>query len=351
MTQTNPRPRTNTQARTAAPANDNPQGISDAIEKAINECGIRNIAKLPAVMKAIRLAQGMKAIRQALSDDFVLANFMPLQGTTLGFLTDLDRKGGYPLAVVRDCIVEAMMRGFNPVGNEFNIIASRFYGTKAGFERQVSEFPGLTDLNLQPGVPQNFAGGALVPYLASWILDGQRMNLDCQLREGIDTRIPVKVNDGMGADAIIGKATRKMLFRIFQRLNGSAFGVVDGEIGDGDAILTTGVPAPVTVVHPKGALDTIVNAAKAQKARQSERPPAPPLAQLRAIDVHTVLIEADKEWEGEDRLPIVAAWTQDQMRDAVAWAAAFINVDHVDDADLPPRPDFTVLGRIVGEEG
>ena len=221
------------------------------IEKAINECGVQAISKLPAFIQAVQMARGISAMRQALSEQLVQSVIMPLQGSPLGFLTDKDKDGGYGALVVRDCAIDGMLRGFRIVGNEMNIISGRFYGTKAGYSRLVAEYPGLTDLVLQPGVPQIVGDkGALVPYVATWRLAGKEMMIRCiQEKDGTDMRIPVKVNSGMGSDAVIGKAERKMMFRIYQRVNGSTFGAVDGEIGD-EPITTTGEAAPSPV--PEG---------------------------------------------------------------------------------------------------
>ena len=232
------------------------QKVSQAIELAIGECGVEAISNLPTFIRAVKMASGISALRAALTDQFVVSTLMPLQGSKLGFLTDKDKDGGYGMAVVRDVAIEAMLRGFSIVGNEFNIIAGGFYGAKAGWERKVGEYPGLTDLVLQPGVPQGVGDkGSLVPYVASWRLDGKEMTLRCvQEKDGADLRIPIRVNAGMGADAVIGKATRKVLFRIYQRINGSTFGAVDGEVGD-DAITTTGESVPTSAPVPEGTPD------------------------------------------------------------------------------------------------
>lgn len=250
------------------------QKAAQDIEKAVNECGIQSIRQLPAFLQAVQMANGISAMRAALTEQLVQTVIMPLQGSPLGFLTDKDSTGGYGALVVRDCAIDAMLRGFRVVGNEMNIISGRFYGTKAGYERLVAEFPGLTDLQLQPGVPQNVGDkGALVPFVASWRLNGKEMSLRCiQEKDGTDLRIPIKVNGGMGSDAVLGKATRKILFRIYQRINGSTFGAVDGEIDD--AINTTGEPAPSPV--PEGTPDgrRISLSRKPNGAKPSDPPPA-----------------------------------------------------------------------------
>ena len=179
--------------------------------------------------RTMTLAESMAMMRANFRGD-ILERVKGLNGTALGFLTD-SRDKPYPDNVIRDCVIEAMLRGAQPIGNEFNIIAGRCYLTKAYFERQLRSFPGLTELRLTEGVPQAAQqhGGALVPYRATWKLNGQPDSLVCaELPEG-DTRIAVRVNSGMGVDAILGKAKRKILARIFARVTGSDWVDVDSD--------------------------------------------------------------------------------------------------------------------------
>jgi hypothetical protein len=208
------------------------------IENVLNKCNVMALREMKTLMQAVTLAHGVTQLRRLLSDDIMKSIFMPLQGTPLGFVTDKDKEGGYPISVVRDCLVEGMIHGLHPIGNEWNIIAGRCYAAKNGYARLVAEFPGLTDLCLVPGVPAA-AGekGALVPFRATWRLNGKTMEL---LRQAVkmpdgsinDTRVAVKVNAGMGADAIIGKATRKILKAIYDQITGSKLTLSEGEVLD-----------------------------------------------------------------------------------------------------------------------
>ena len=221
------------------------QKASDAIESAVRECGIIALKDQPAFLRATRTAYGIKTIKAALTDQFMQEYIMPLQNSALGFLTD-KQDGGYPLPVVRECLCEALLRGFQPASNEFNIISGRFYGAKNGFDRIVREYPGLRNLRFELAVPHLVADkGALVAAIATWTLDGQPQELRCEAPRDatqIDTRIPVRVNAGMGPDAILGKAERKLLARIYKRISGA------GDVVEADAseITTTAesLPAP-----------------------------------------------------------------------------------------------------------
>jgi hypothetical protein len=220
------------------------QRSSESIEATVRECGVAAVRNQPPFMQAVRMAYGIKTIREALPDPFVRDNFMPLQNSPLGFLTDA--KEGYDINTVRDVICEALLRGVMPVNNEFNIISGRLYIAKNGFERLVREFPGVQDLSYELGVPQ-LAGdkGALVTCVAKWFHEGVQDELVCADKTkdgGIDSRIPVKVNGGMGADGILGKATRKMFARIYAKLIGSSADLA--EENDEAVLVNAALPSP-----------------------------------------------------------------------------------------------------------
>jgi hypothetical protein len=367
---------------------------SESIEAAIQGCGIANIADLSHVKQAVRLAQGLRALRAALSDDFVREVLLPLQGTKLGFLTDKDRNEdgspgpGYPIAVVRDCSTVALIHGFNIVGNEFNIIANGFYGTQAGFDRKVREFPGLSHFVEQRGVPvMHQEKGALVPYVVSWRLHGKPMSIEFVLtKDGdatLDTRIPVTVNRRMGVDAILGKARRKMLFSVYQRLTGWTLGIGEGEVGDAEAFVTTGesvAGSPSGSVVPAGAPEgrrvKIGGAATKPAAARAPAPEASPAASspagavvppdappkastdepaaaLPPVDVqalHAALGEVDNDWKDPSLLATVEAWNEPQRRAAFDWAMLLIMNTGSMEQQLA-RPAHTKLSREPGEEG
>lgn len=229
------------------------------IEEAIAKCNAKALAVMPALTQAVTLATGIQQLRSAMSDQVVQSVFMPLQGTALGFVTDKDSSGGYPASVIRDCMIEAMLKGLRPINNEINIIAGRCYAAKNGLERLVKEWPGLTDLHLVPGVPQIVGEkGALVSMRATWRLDGKQMELvrDVEKRaDGTtgDTRIVIRVNNGMGADAIIGKAMRKTFKAILEMISGSSMSFDDGDVIEtrGETIVE-GTPPPVVPAEQEG---------------------------------------------------------------------------------------------------
>ena len=234
------------------PKTDMVKAIDDAttqINEALAKCNATALAQLPALKQAVTLAAGVQHLRKALTDEIMDKVFMPLQGSPLGFVTDKDKDGGYSREIVRECVLEAMIKGAQPVNNEFNIIASRCYIAKNGVKRMVQSWPGLSGLAVTPGVPV-MAGdkGAVIAMRATWLLNGKHMELyrgATKDKDGVveDNRICVRVNGGMGPDAIIGKAERKLYKAIYELLTNGALTIDDD---DNDAINTTGEDVPAS---------------------------------------------------------------------------------------------------------
>jgi hypothetical protein len=175
--------------------------------------------------KAINAANAMKSLRAVLSDE-VMQPIMELQGTSIGFRTDKDSANGYAAPIVRDALIEAVLRGVQPAGNQFNIIAGRCYITKEGFQYLLKTLPGFSDLKPMLGIPISKPGGAIVKCSATWKMHGKA--------DHIEAEIPIKVNNGMGSDAILGKATRKLLSRIYAQATGTD--ITDGSADEGEFI-------------------------------------------------------------------------------------------------------------------
>lgn len=197
-------------------------------------------------MAAFTQAGCIGLLREAFTPE-VMAAFMNLQNTALGFRTD-KVQGGYPENVVKEAVIEASLRGLLPVGNQFNIISARMYVTKEGFQYLLSKVPGLRySINL--GVPVNKTGGAIVKASIRWQLDGGE-------KCSAEREIPVRVNAGMGADAILGKATRKASAWLYNELThaGIADGEADGAVSAGGVVEpAAGFLTPPAAPAPKGA--------------------------------------------------------------------------------------------------
>lgn len=168
-------------------------------------------------MRSFLIAHATIALRKRFTPG-IMADLRQLMNTPLGFRTDKPEGPGYPDIVVQDVAIQALIRGLRFTDNEFNIISKNLYITKNGLKRLIMEFPGLQGFTYDVGVPKKVAAdGALVPAKATWWRNGREEHMECSG----DYAIPVRINDGMGMDAIIGKAESKLWKRVYNRLLGT----------------------------------------------------------------------------------------------------------------------------------
>lgn len=183
-----------------------------------------------AFTAAIQVADAIGQLKAMLTED-VMKPIMALQGTALGFKTDADKNGGYPLEVVRDCFIEGTLKGFKFVANQSNIIGGRWYATKEGFEEwfaRQGRLGKITDLKVELSVPKIISENeAHVTASVTWKKEGTG--------DGIKPNaISIRVNKGQGADAILGKARRKILAQAYARITGTI--VTDGSVDEAEPI-------------------------------------------------------------------------------------------------------------------
>ena len=205
------------------------------VEAVSRDYGLAAIENKGELERGLMLAEGTTQMMALLTEE-VMKPIMALQGSTLGFRTDKDSAGGYPLKAVRDVTIEAYLRGFRMTGNEVNIIAGRFYAAKDGCRRRVLEWPGLKEFRHELSFPTDKGGTAYVNALATWTLNGK----PDQYERRDKTAIPSRRNSGMGDDAILGKAERKLYAGVLNQL--SSFVIPDGEV-DADTVNATSQPA------------------------------------------------------------------------------------------------------------
>lgn len=180
--------------------------------------------------KAYLIATAAGELKKLLTADY-MKPIMELQGNKLGFKTDKDivqggGKGqGYPEETVKNCLIEAVLTGVQPFGNQFNIIAGNCYITKEGFGYLLANYAGLS-YEIIPALPRINAdkSSAAIVMKIKWTLNG--------IEKERELEIPVKMNSFMGTDAVIGKATRKARAWLYGTITGS-------EIPEGDAMDTT----------------------------------------------------------------------------------------------------------------
>ncbi len=227
-----------------------PEAIAKLDEIVGDSHGV-SIAEKGLFARAFKVSSAIQRLREAITPD-VMNYIMSLQGSSLGFRTDKDGKGGYPVETVRDCFIEATLRGAYPVDNEWNIIADRCYLALNFFKRKLrpENLPGLSDLRLSAEVPDMKDGGARVAYRSSWVYNGVSCEFNRILYKTpktpehpdgltIDERIPIRVNSGMIVDAVLGKAERKMRAMILAR-------ITNMDQDDAEPEITSVISAPPT---------------------------------------------------------------------------------------------------------
>lgn len=208
-----------------------PQRLNETVISVISAEGMQGFEK------AFLIAKATADLKASLTPEY-MKPIMELQGNRLGFKTDKDDDGGYPEKVVKNCLIEAVLTGVQPFGNQFNIIAGNCYITKEGFGHLLANFPGLT-YEIVPALPRinNERTSAAIVMKIVWTLNGKT-----QERE-ID--FPIRMNKYMGTDAVIGKATRKARAWLFSTISGVEVG--DGDVTDIDHKVVATIKETITV--------------------------------------------------------------------------------------------------------
>lgn len=217
------------------------------IDQIAEECS--QISGTQGLAYALKMAAGMQALRERLTPA-IMKDIKALMGSRLGFLTDRDkpRQGQaqvpYPDDVIRDVMIEGMLRGARACNNEINIISAGCYLTREFFTRKLREYPGLTNLRIKYSAvsrPTNISdegkGRAAVACEASWQLNGVEDSLEKSSRaiEGsakeVDERFIIPFDKYTSDDAILGKVDRKFKAAIYARITGTTF-IPEGEVDD-----------------------------------------------------------------------------------------------------------------------
>lgn len=186
--------------------------------------------------KAYVMSSAIAIIKEQLSDEY-MKPIMSLQGTNLGFKTDQDtvkvKQGGkwvsevgpgYPVEIVRDCLVEATFLGLEVTGNQFNIIGGNMYPTREGFGALLDKMQGLkknfTYTKISQPAGQKIAN---VEVRIDW-----QIGDDSAKKQLID--FPIKSNEYTSYDALVGKAERKAKRWLYNTIKGTD--ISDGSVED-----------------------------------------------------------------------------------------------------------------------
>lgn len=211
----------------------------------------------------------VQQLRMALSDEVMNAVFVPLMNTTIGFRTDKDpnkpakQKDGsykapapYPMAVVRDCLIDAISIGLMPTGNQFNIIAGRMYPTKEGYTALLKKIGCKYIISVGQDQQKPDAPFAEIPCKINYDWNGDK--------GGYTFIATVKKDSYSSADQLRGKAERRAKKSLYEYLTGCDFGDADE---DSSAPMATKQKTDVIEV-PSGAPQQSFASVAAQVATQ-----------------------------------------------------------------------------------
>lgn len=259
---------------------DKEKAALEKMESVIKESEIAMSANGGKITKAFAMAQGIQTMRGLITDEMMNKYIIPLMNTRLGFKTDKDPnrkvrdKNGdyksttpYPIAVVKDCVIETLLRGGQIVGNEMNIISGQAYFTKEFFQRALGSLPGVTNIVASPGLPQIEGNKARIRYGLAWRVNGEA---DClKDAEGKPGRVlEIKCDGFSSTDQIIGKADRKAYAAAYRQITGSELAPQDGEVGDM-------VDGQVVDTQPKSGAESLTDKLKNRATPPATSPPAP----------------------------------------------------------------------------
>ncbi len=223
-----------------------------------------NSSQIEGFEKAFQVANAIAKIKELLTTEY-MKPIMALQGNVLGFKTDKDlaqggaKGNGYSEEVVKNCLIEAVLTGVQPVGNQFNIIAGNSYITKEGLGYLLDNVAGLeySITSELPRINTEKTSAAIVMNL-KWKINNQEHEQKLEL--------PIRMNSFMGTDAVIGKGTRKARKWLYEKIKGIE--ISDGDITD----LERGKDYQVLDPKDKGAAatDATLKAIKQQGEKAKE---------------------------------------------------------------------------------
>lgn len=171
------------------------------------------------VANSFTAANVMLALRETMTDQVVERYFRPLAGQKFGFRTD---RNNYPTEVLRSCIIDAILLGLAPTGNQFNIISGNCYPTKEGYTNLLKKIGVDYKIEILPNTSQDNSY-AIMPCRVTYNY-GTAKNVKWDK----DIVIPKKGNENY--DLLAGKANKRIKQALYEYLTGTDWGYSDDEI-------------------------------------------------------------------------------------------------------------------------
>lgn len=176
-------------------------------DKAVSELLVaQSTGKLTGIQLTVAKVTVVEMIEKVLDEAF-MARVMTLQNKPYGFKTDCDLKKNppekYPVNVVKDCVIQAILHGAEITGNEFNILGGNAYFTKEYCENYLikNKIHFKLLISFSKKTPDNVW---IVPVKVSWI--DPRDSSNTWKTENID--IPVNKFEKTKEDTLRGQAKR-----------------------------------------------------------------------------------------------------------------------------------------------
>lgn len=238
--------------------------VTTKIDEIVEECLPITQTEAKGVVDALILAKGISELKKLFSsNEAIKATILNMKDSALGFRTDrsnnaieLSKKTNKPLKAyeyseITECCINALLKGYRLTDNEFNIIAGNFYPAKNGKFRKIVETKNLTDFTFSTTPPVYKSETRLVnnkPWqvqyaevetFANWKIKGKTHFLgNYGNRKAQDSLIfKIKVNQGMGDDAVIGKALSKLFSRVLMRITGKIYDEATEIINDDKEVI------------------------------------------------------------------------------------------------------------------
>ena len=265
------------------------------LDKAVAETA-RRLDAVEALYRQEMSADGLRALHRALITsaaieriekllpDAIMQRFMRLMNTSMGFKTDRGphaKTPPYEMEVVRRVLIEALLKGFQPFNDEFQIIAGNFFGGQRGWKRLFEELPGVTEVEMIPGIPRVDNGQMCCRVACRWKYRGVSQEL--RAPDGTIGRVfPIQVNSHSNADNSTGKAVRKAYKAAWEQVTGQK---LEGDEEPTEMLGTQTAPAV-------GKHDLKKNGQKPAASSQAE-PMAPSAVETaKAVDIEQGFLKA-----------------------------------------------------------
>ncbi len=224
------------------------EGVGNSIQEIIEACLPTTMGTAKDVVASLHLAAGVIKMRQILDNPQIKEMIEALKDSPLGFITDrspaaienANRKQKtlkpYTWNEIRECVAEALLKGYRITNNEMNILAGRFYAAKDGKYRRIIEWPGITDFEFRNSAPayttedrigyqgrKDTVQVADVEVGATWKQDGERRTIGRiagMEKTASDSQVFRIRAHGGDDDAVVGKALSKLFSRVLMRISG-----------------------------------------------------------------------------------------------------------------------------------